>query len=211
MPSDPKSTSNPSSASASRGATPGVLAARTEEILRRGPRTVTTAQVEFDREVVRQSRLLMGLLARRRRSEGELRARLREREVQREVADEAMARIARAGLIDDQAFAIEWVAQRRRLRSLSDEALRRELESRDVAHEHIVTALALDDSDEEERARELVRSKLAREDRRLSGPSSREAERKVARRLDALLRRKGYDGALALRVISTELRAATGR
>lgn len=186
------------------------LAAQTEQIGSAPRRVPDLAEREREKAIVHECRYLMRLLAARRRSEGELRARLAQREVPWEVACEAIARTDRAGLIDDAAFAREWVAQRRELRSLSDEALRRELQDRSVAPEHIATALALDAEDEETRARELVRTRLERERRALAADPRGEAP-KVARRLDALLRRKGYDGALALHVISTEMRAATGR
>ena len=76
-----------------------------------------------------------------------------------------MARIDRAGLIDDAAFARDWVQQRRALRSLGDEALRRELVDRRVDAELIEAALGDEESDEEQRCRELVRSRIGPRDR----------------------------------------------
>lgn len=187
------------------------LRRRSEEILEAQPRTVTAEDVAFDRAVVVECRYLLRLLSTRRRSEGEMRTRLREREVPRDVVHEVIARTRRAGLIDDAAFARDWVSQRRALRGLSDEALRRELEARGVQGELIATALALGEGDEEERARALVRTRLIREESALSADHDGSARGRVARRLDAHLRRKGYGGALALRVISSEMRALTGR
>lgn len=175
------------------------------------PHVVSETEAAFDRAVVQECRYLLRLLAARRRSAGELRGRLREREVPPDVAAEAISRTARAGLIDDAAFARDWICQRRELRGLSDAALRRELEAKGVAAELIVTALALGETDEEDRARALVRARLTRDAPLLREDPDGAARGKVARRLDALLCRKGYDGALALRVISTELRALTGR
>lgn len=187
------------------------LRRRAEEIAAGDPARISAQEAEHDRAVVAECRYLMRLLATRRRSEGELRARLAAREVPREVAHEAIARTARAGLIDDAAFARDWVAQRRALRGLSDEALRRELDGKGVAPDLIATALALDEGDEEQRARELVRARLRRDEVALRSDADGSTRRRVARRLDAHLRRKGYDGGLAVRVISTELRALTGR
>ncbi|WP_234991959.1 regulatory protein RecX [Brachybacterium nesterenkovii] len=187
------------------------LRRRTDEVLAAAPAPVTAEEAAFDRAVVVECRYLMRLLSSRRRSEGEMRERLRQREVPRDVAHETIARTRRAGLIDDAAFARDWVAQRRQLRGLSDEALRRELEAKRVALEDIATALALGVEDEEERARRLVRDRLVREERALADDADGSVRGRVARRLDAHLGRKGYDGALALRVISTELRALTGR
>lgn len=187
------------------------LARRTEAILAATPRTPDAADVAFEKDVVRECRYLLRLLSTRRRSAGELHAKLRIREVAPAVAHEAMARTDRAGLLDDLAFARDWVQQRRALRRLSDEALRRDLRHKEVDEDVIATALALGDDDEEDRARELVRARLVRDENALCADRDGAVRGRVARRLDALLRRKGYDGALALRVISTELRALTGR
>lgn len=187
------------------------LRRRAEALATAAPAPITAEAVAHDRAVVAECRYLLRLLSSRRRSEGEMRERLAAREVPRDVAHEAIARTARAGLIDDAAFARDWVSQRRELRGLSDEALRRELEAKGVAADLIATALALDESDEEERARGLVRARLRRDEAALLADPDGDMRGRVARRLDAHLRRKGYDGALALRVISSELRALTGR
>ncbi len=155
----------------------------------------------------------MRLLANRQRSAGELRQALARREVPADVAHEVMARMDRSGLIDDRAFAAEWVRQRRRLRSLSDEALRRELEQREVAPPAVILDAISADEDgpdgEEERCRELVRSRLSPADlERLQEDRDGSHRRRLSRRLDALLTRKGYPGDLAVRVISGELREA---
>lgn len=187
------------------------LVRRTEEILSSQPEVPDEEARAFEKEVVRECRYLLRLLGARRRSCGELRAKLRAREVAPAVAREAMARTDRAGLLDDRAFARDWVEQRRALRSLSDEALRRELQAKDVDEDCIAAALALGQDEEEDRARALVRDRLRRDTTALRADRDGSARGRVARRLDALLRRKGYDGALALRVISTEIRALTGR
>ena len=185
------------------------LAERTRQILetpRPGPDPDHPAQ---ENAVVHECRYLMRLLASRRRSAGEMRQRLREREVPGAIAHEALARLDRAGLIDDEAFARDWVRQRRVLRALGDEALRRELEAKHVDQQWIEAALGDDESDEEQRCRELVRSRIDRRDReRLRHERDGAHRRRLSRRLDALLTRKGYPGALAVHVISGELRTA---
>lgn len=206
----PRSDHGPTGEDSGRAVVRG-LRDRTAAIAEAGPARVTAEQAAFDAAVVAECRYLMRLLAVRRRSEGEMRARLHERGVPTDVAHETIARIARAGLIDDAAFARDWVTQRRELRGLSDEALRRELRARSVAPEIIAVALALGEDDEEERARSLVRRRLGRDEAALLADADGSVRRAVARRLDAHLRRKGYDGALAVRVISTELRSLTGR
>lgn len=185
------------------------LQERTREILERPRAAPDPHAVEHEKAVVRECRYLMRLLSTRRRSAGEMRGRLEEREVPAAIAHEVMARIDRAGLVDDAAFAGEWVAQRRELRSLSDEALRRELRERRVDESHIDDALAMGEpGDEEQRCRELVRSRLQPELARLRQDPDRTHQRRMARRLDALLTRKGYPGDLAVQVIASELREA---
>lgn len=188
------------------------LEARTQEILERPSTAPGPEQAEHEKAVVRECRYLMRLLSTRRRTAGEMRERLTQREVPGAVAHEVMARIDRAGLIDDAAFAHDWVQQRRSLRALGDEALRRELEKKRVAARLIEAALASDQgdgSDEEQRCRDLVRSRIAHRDReQLRTERDGAHRRRLSRRLDALLTRKGYPGDLAIRVISGELRDA---
>src|SRR5699024_11951981 len=83
------------------------------------------------------------------RSAGEMRDRLVQREVPAAIIHEVMARMDRAELIDDEAFAHDWVQQRRELRALSDLALRRELGKRSVDAGIIDAALACTERDEE--------------------------------------------------------------
>lgn len=186
------------------------LRERTRELLERPRAAPDPEAAAREKAVVHECRYLMRLLATRRRSAGELRQRLEQREVPAAIAHEAMARIDRAGLVDDAAFAREWVAQRRELRALSDEALRRELQAREVQDAHIDQALAIGGAgDEEQRCRDLVRARLRPEQHRLRDDPEGAHRRRMARRLDALLTRKGYPGDLAVRVISSELRDAT--
>lgn len=182
---------------------------RTREILERPRGAPGPEQAAQEKAVVHECRYLMRLLATRRRSAGELRERLTRREVPGAVAHEAMARIDRAGLLDDAAFARDWVQQRRVLRELGDEALRRELEAKQVSAELIEAALGAGESDEEQRCRDLVRSRIGEQDRlRLQRERDGAHRRRLSRRLDALLTRKGYPGSVAVQVISSELRRA---
>ncbi|MGP9537847.1 regulatory protein RecX [Brachybacterium sp. AOP43-C2-M15] len=185
------------------------LEGRTRAILERPRSAPSPERAEREKAVVHECRYLMRLLASRRRSCGELRERLAQREVPAAVAHEAMARVDRAGLLDDAAFARDWVQQRRALRALGDEALRRELEKKQVADQLIEAALDAGESDEEQRCRDLVRSRIGDRDReRLRGERDGSHRRRLSRRLDALLTRKGYPGDLAVQVISSELRSA---
>lgn len=203
------------------------LEARTREILERGEAAPDPEAAEREKAVVRECRYLMRLLAIRRRSEGEMRERLERREVPGATIHEAIARMHRADLVDDLEFAREWVRQRRRDRGLADAALRRELEARCVAADLIERALREEEplsadhgplgatAGEEHRCRELVRSRLAVEQRR-SGEDlldengqvreGSESWSAIRRRLDGYLARRGYSGALAVHVISSEMR-----
>ncbi|HEX7350147.1 regulatory protein RecX [Brachybacterium sp.] len=193
----------------SAGEIRGQLEDRTRRILE-SPRSAPDPEhAAREKAVVHECRYLMRLLATRRRSAGEMRQRLTEREVPGAIAHEVMARIDRAGLIDDQAFARDWVSQRRALRALGDEALRRELSAKHVEDRWIRAALESGESDEEQRCRELVRSRIGAGDReRLRRERDGSHRRRLSRRLDALLTRKGYPGSLAVHVISGELRSA---
>ncbi|WP_226832002.1 regulatory protein RecX [Brachybacterium sp. FME24] len=185
------------------------LSQRTHEILNSPPTAADPLSAEREKAVVHECRYLMRLLSTRRRSAGEMRQRLEKREVPADVAHETMARIDRAGLIDDAAFARDWVQQRRELRALGDEALRRELHKRWVAAPLIDAALIAGESDEESRCRALVRSRIGYRDReQLSTERDGSHRRRLSRRLDALLTRKGYPGSLAVHVIAGELREA---
>lgn len=187
------------------------LGRRTQEILEAPRGAEDPPAREREKAVVHECRYLMRLLAMRRRSEGEMRTRLARREVPADIVHEVMARIDRAGLIDDGAFARDWVAQRRTLRSLGEEALRRELADRAVDPAHIDAALSAGQSDEESRCRDLVRSRIGpRDQERLRTDHDGSHRRRLSRRLDALLTRKGYPGSLAVHIISAELREAAG-
>ena len=107
-------------------------------------------------------------------------------------------RFTEVGLIDDAAYAELYVRSKQASRSLAKPALRRELRTKGVDPQTAADVLdAVSDADEEERARALVRSRIAR----LHG-----LDRCVqVRRLAALLARKGYPSALAARVVFEEL------
>lgn len=191
------------------GAVQDRLARRTQQILDRSPAPADPVAAEREKLIVRECRYLMRLLTIRRRSAGEMRGRLAQREVPAGIIHEVMARMDRAELIDDETFAREWIRQRRELRALSDRALRRELEQRRVDAEVIEAALERTGGDEEQRCRELVRSRIDDADRaRLRTERDGSHRRRLARRLDALLTRKGYPGGLAIRIISAELHGA---
>jgi regulatory protein len=110
------------------------------------------------------------------------------------VVETVLDRLVEVRLVDDAAFAEQWVDSRHRHRGLGRRALADELRRKGVDNETAGVALAeLGQDDERARARDLV-------DKRL--PSLARFETAVAtRRLVGMLARKGYGGGLAYEVV----------
>lgn len=144
------------------------------------------------------------LLGVRARSRAELLSRLRDKDFPAEEIDSVMARLDRAGLIDDADFAEQWVRSRHQHSGKGRTALRHELRHKGVDQLVIDQALSqVDDDAEHDRAAELLRRKIAR-----LGPEDvldRGDRDKHTRRLVAMLARRGYAPALALDLVRTEL------
>jgi regulatory protein len=155
-------------------------------------------------EVRRAQDLCVRLLSVRARSRTELRQAMARKEIEEEVAELVLGRLDRSGLIDDEAFAHEWVASRHGHKGLSRRALVNELRRKGVDDSVAAQAAAAVDEDSElEQARELVRRKL---------PSvARVDDITKLRRLVGVLARKGYAEGMAIRVVREELaRAGSG-
>ncbi|MGQ0577185.1 MAG: regulatory protein RecX [Pseudonocardia sp.] len=147
--------------------------------------------------------LCLRLLTDRARTRQELAQALRRKGVPDDAAGAVLERFDDVGLIDDQAFADQWVRSRHAVRGLGRRALAVELRRKGVADEVAGEALAaVDDASEEQRARELV-------DRRLrSLRADTDEQRAVAgRKLVGMLARKGYGGGVAYRVVREALAA----
>ena len=155
---------------------------------------------EADPESVAR-KILLDQLTGRARTRSELAEKLRKRNVPTEIAERLLDRFEEVGLIDDAAFAQEWIAQRQSGRGLAKRALAMELKRKGLDDEVARTALGEIDQDEEiEAAREQVRRKL----RSMRGL---EPER-ATRRLVGMLARKGHSAGAAYRVVREELEAA---
>lgn len=156
----------------------------------------------FDREAEEakskvRSRAL-GLLDQRSRSRQELYDRLVQAEFAPEVVDEVLDDLAHAGLIDDAAFAAEWVRQRHKRRGKSRSVLDRELREKGVSQEDIDEALAqIDSADEEAMARALAEKK-ARSVK--SVPADRKEREKALRRIVGVLARRGFNEGMSLNI-----------
>jgi regulatory protein len=132
------------------------------------------------------------------RTRAQLEDALRRRGVPQQAADATLDRLARAGLIDDAAFARAWVDSRHRGRGLARRALTAELRQRGVDEGDVRAAVAdLGPEEEAAAARRLVDAKLA-------ATRGRPLATRM-RRLTGLLARKGYPAGLAYRVIREAL------
>jgi regulatory protein len=154
---------------------------------------------EADPEAVAR-KILLDQLTGRARSRADLQKKLTQRNVPADVATRLLDRFEEVGLVDDEAFAREWVAQRQEGRGLARRALAQELRRKGIDDEVARDALgAVDESDEVEAARMVVRRKL----RSVRGLETD----KAVRRLVGALARKGHSSGVAYRVVREELGA----
>jgi regulatory protein len=143
--------------------------------------------------------LCLRLLTARARTRAELEGQLAKRGYPDDVSERVVGRLAQVGLIDDADFAEQWVRSRRANAGKGKRALAAELRTKGVDNDVITAALAdIDAGAERERAEQLVQAKLRREN--LDGD-----ETKVARRLVAMLARRGYSQTMAFDVVKTEM------
>lgn len=146
-------------------------------------------------------KILLDQLTGQARSRAELAAKLAKKHVPEEVAERLLDRFTEVGLIDDAAFARDWVQSRQAGRGLARRALAQELRRKGVDQTVIQEAVEeVDPQDEREAARALVRRKL---------PSlERYDEVTVVRRLTGMLARKGYSSGVAFQVVREEIAEA---
>ena len=145
--------------------------------------------------------ICLQLLTDRARTRQELADALARKGVPAEAVASVLNRFDEVGLIDDAAFAGQWVRSRHRHRGLGRRAIAVELRRKGVADEVAGEALAeIDTESEDRRARELV-------DRKLRSVAVDTADRRAtaARRLVGMLARKGYSAGTAYRVVREAL------
>jgi regulatory protein len=146
-------------------------------------------------------RILLDQLTGQPRSRSELATRLARKQVPDAVAQRLLDRFEEVGLVDDVAFARDWVESRQAGRGLARRALAVELRRKGVDEQVVADAVAeIDPDDEVEAARALVRRKLT--------SLTRYDEVTQARRLTGLLARKGYPAGVAFRVVREEISEA---
>ncbi|MBP2369976.1 regulatory protein RecX [Pseudonocardia parietis] len=152
----------------------------------------------------RAKEICLRLLTDRARTVKELGDALRRKEIPDEIADRVLARFDEVGLIDDKAFADQWVRSRHRYRGLGKRAIALELHRKGVDREIADEALTeIDDESERERARDLVAKRL-----RSLPIGTREERQATARKLVGMLARKGYGAGVAYGVVKDEIAAA---
>lgn len=138
------------------------------------------------------------LLTVRARSRAELEAQLAKRGYPDDISAQVLDRLVEVGLLDDVAFAEQWVRERRTNAGKGKRALAVELRTKGVDPNVITETLESVDAGEwRARAEELVATKLRRD--------NLEDETKVTRRLVAMLARRGYNQGMAFDVVRTQL------
>ena len=105
--------------------------------------------------------ILLNSLTGQARSRKELADKLAKRDVPEDIATRLLDRFTELGLIDDAAFARDWVESRQRTRGLAPRALAQELRRKGIYDEDTKAALEqIDDADQRIAARSLVDKKL---------------------------------------------------
>lgn len=160
------------------------------------PGSLFDHEAEEARAAVRKRALLF--LDARARSRHELRGRLLDLEFEEAVVDDVLDDLAGVGLLDDAAFAHEWVRQRHARRGKSSRVLDRELQDKGVDSATRADALEqIDAADEEATARALAEKK-ARSVRTV--PADRTESDKALRRIVGVLARRGFAQGMSLRI-----------
>lgn len=103
--------------------------------------------------------LALAYVARRLRSEWELRDYCKRKGYEEELTNSILAKLSDYGFIDDTTFAKRWLENRRMLKATSVKKLRLELRQKRIADDIISEVLAEDETDERQVLRELVEKK----------------------------------------------------
>ncbi|MDB5163498.1 MAG: regulatory protein RecX [Candidatus Saccharibacteria bacterium] len=110
---------------------------------------------EFDKAYGR----VLDLIARRKRSEWEIRDYLKRKDYQPPLIEQVLNRLRQAGFVNDADFARAWVNNRRLLKATSKRRLQQELRQKRLSDEVIAQALEEDQTDERDVLKELVAKK----------------------------------------------------
>lgn len=101
----------------------------------------------------------LDLIARRQRSEWELRDYLKRKDYEQDVIEKIVNRLSEAGYVNDKKFAEAWVNNRRLLKATSKRKLQMELRQKRVSDEVIREVLAEDETDEQQVLKDLIAKK----------------------------------------------------
>jgi regulatory protein len=159
------------------------------------------ADPEADPEDVART-ICLRLLTLRARTRAELRDALAARGVPEPASTKVLDRLAAVGLVDDRAFAGDYVSTRQRDRGLAVREISRQLRDKGV-DEAVITAAVDGIAAEAEAqvARELVARKLR--------SMTRLASEVKTRRLVGMLARKGYPPSMAFQIVRDAVGART--
>lgn len=103
--------------------------------------------------------LALAYVARRLRSQWELRDYFRRKGYDEALSEQILQRLEKLGLVDDEKFARAWVNDRRLFKSTSKRRLTQELRAKRISDDIIDEVLAEDETDERQVLRELVERK----------------------------------------------------
>lgn len=124
---------------------------------------------------------VLNLLARRPRSEWEIRDNLKRKNVDPEKTDSILNMLSKRGYVDDKEFATRWVENRRLLKSISRRKLVVELKQKRISEDVISEVIAQDETDE----LEVLRDEIAKK--------RRQTRYQEDSKLIAYLARQGYN------------------
>jgi regulatory protein len=123
---------------------------------------VSQEQLEGYKEASRFDKaysLVLAYVARRPRSEWELREYFRRKEIDEEAGDNILGRLRNFGYVNDEAFARSWVENRRLLKPISRRRLSQELRQKHVPDDIVRLVLEEDETSDGDTLRQLVERK----------------------------------------------------
>lgn len=123
---------------------------------------VSAEQIESFRQLSDYGKLFnraLALLARRPRSEWEIRSYLQRKDVDANTIEKITSQLKEYNYLNDREFAASWVRSRRALKSVSRRRLEQELRKKRVSNEVIAEVLEEDEAHEPDVLRELIQKK----------------------------------------------------
>ena len=141
----------------------------------------------------------------RSRSRKELYDRLVKAEFEPDVVEDVLDDLAHAGLVNDAAFAHEWVRQWHKRRGKSSSVLNRELREKGVSEADRAEALEQIDPADEQAMAQALAEKKARSIKTV--PPDRKERDKALRRIVGVLARRGFNEGMSLQIAIAALDA----